>query len=250
MDFTKFGRDAQLHFARLALFRFQEERGTWPALHDEKDAKLLVEYGNALLKAHNGTGEDVKDSIKVDSIDEKIFHSVSLYARTEITSLAALMGGVLAQEIVKQTGKFTPIDQWFHLDAFELLSATVPSDATPPGSRYDHSIAIFGKAFQEKVEKQNLFMVGCGALGCEYLKMIAMTGLGTRGTVHITDDDRIELSNLSRQFLFRREHVGKSKSECSSKAAMSMNHALTGTIRAHEVKVMPETEAHFSKCFC
>ena len=32
--------------------------------------------------------------------------------------------------------------------------------------------------------------------GCEYLKAIAMSGLGTKGAVHITDDDRIELSNL------------------------------------------------------
>jgi len=32
-------------------------------------------------------------------------------------------------------------------------------------------------------------------------------GASPQGLIHITDLDRIELSNLSRQFLFRSEHI-------------------------------------------
>ena len=56
-------------------------------------------------------------------------------------------------------------------------------------------------------------MVGVGALGCELLKNFAMLSLGTgeenldkqiiKGKITITDPDMIELSNLTRQFLFR-----------------------------------------------
>lgn len=46
-------------------------------------------------------------------------------------------------------------------------------------------------------------MVGAGAIGCELLKNFAMIGLGTKGKIIITDPDVIEVSNLSRQFLFR-----------------------------------------------
>ena len=43
--------------------------------------------------------------------------------------------------------------------------------------------------------------------------MFALMGLSTHGGhVTVTDDDNIEISNLNRQFLFRREHVGKNKS--------------------------------------
>jgi ubiquitin-activating enzyme E1 len=51
-------------------------------------------------------------------------------------------------------------------------------------------------------------MIGAGALGCEFLKIFALMGLGTEGLLTVADDDTIEISNLSRQFLFRSENVG------------------------------------------
>ncbi len=51
-------------------------------------------------------------------------------------------------------------------------------------------------------------MVGAGGIGCELLKNLVLTGFGE---VHIVDLDTIDLSNLNRQFLFRQEHLKKSK---------------------------------------
>lgn len=53
---------------------------------------------------------------------------------------------------------------------------------------------------QELLGKQNLFLVGAGAIGCEMLKNWAMMGVGCSGDgkVHVTDMDHIEKSNLSR----------------------------------------------------
>jgi len=248
-DFQKFGREIHLHFARVGLFRFQEEHGRWPHLHDEKDADKVVAAAKAILEHHKKIVAEQGKAI-VGDIDEKLIRNVALYARADLTALAALFGGVLAQEITKQTGKFTPMDGWFHFDQFELLDDNVPADAKPIGSRYDHQIAVFGKKWQDKAMSQNLFLVGCGALGCEYLKAISMIGLGCEGgKVSITDDDRIELSNLSRQFLFRREHVGKPKSVSGAEAGRRMNPSLVKAMKAYEVRVEPKTEDIFDDAF-
>lgn len=77
-------------------------------------------------------------------------------------------------------------------------------------SRYDGQIAVFGHKYQEALMSQKFFIVGAGAIGCELLKNLAMMGVacGDGGKIKITDMDQIEISNLNRQFLFRKKDVG------------------------------------------
>ena len=63
-------------------------------------------------------------------------------------------------------------------------------------------------------------MVGAGAIGCELLKNFAMLGVGTEGSIVLTDPDVIEVSNLNRQFLFREKHLRKPKSQTAAAAAV------------------------------
>jgi len=55
-----------------------------------------------------------------------------------------------------------------------------------------------------------LLVVGAGGIGCELIKCLSMTGFKK---LSVIDLDTIDISNLNRQFLFRREHVDKPKSE-------------------------------------
>lgn len=253
MDFTKFdGRAQQLHFARLALYAFLAKHDRVPNYHSEEDAKQLIDLANEINEKHkkaNDKPDGAKKHICVDKVDEDVMRKVSLYAKCEISPMAALFGGVLAQEIIKHTGKYTPIKQWFHFDAFEILDEKVPEDSKVKESRYDHQISMFGNAWQNAWEKKNIFVVGCGALGCEYLKMVAMTGLGVSGKVTVTDDDTIELSNLSRQFLFRRKHVNKQKSISAANSVVTMNPNLQDTLDAKTIRVEPKTENVFNDKF-
>ena len=84
---------------------------------------------------------------------------------------------------------------------------------------------IFGDKIQEIISKSNIFIIGAGAIGCEYLKNLAMMGFSSsdNNKIIVTDNDNIEISNLNRQFLFNKNNVGRSKSKCACFEAKKMN---------------------------
>ena len=92
-------------------------------------------------------------------------------------------------------------------------------------------------------------MVGAGALGCELIKAFALMGIGCSedGKVHVADNDNIEVSNLNRQFLFRQNNVGHSKSETACQIAKGMNSTLN--VQDYMTRVGVDTEAVFHDRF-
>uniref|UniRef100_A0A8C4MSW0 E1 ubiquitin-activating enzyme n=1 Tax=Equus asinus asinus TaxID=83772 RepID=A0A8C4MSW0_EQUAS len=118
------------------------------------------------------------------------------------------------------------------------------------GDRYDALRACIGDTLCQKLQNLNIFLVGCGAIGCEMLKNFALLGVGTskeKGMITVTDPDLIEKSNLNRQFLFRPHHIQKPKSYTAADATLKINPQLK--IDAHLNKVCPATEAIYSDEF-
>ncbi|CAK9326473.1 unnamed protein product [Citrullus colocynthis] len=67
------------------------------------------------------------------------------------------------------------------------------------------------------IKGAKVLMVGAGGIGCELLKTLALSGFQD---IHIIDMDTIEVSNLNRQFLFRKSHVGLSKAKVARDAVL------------------------------
>jgi len=160
--------------------------------------------------------------------------------------MCAFFGGVLAQEVIKMTGKFTPLQQWLHLEALEVVN---PYAVDAFNAQSSDLVALLGSDTVNQLKATSTFIVGCGALGCEFLKNFALLGFATSGDaqVTVTDNDRIEVSNLSRQFLFREDNVGQFKSTAAARAAQRMNPDFR--VSALESLVAPATETTFNDAF-
>lgn len=67
-----------------------------------------------------------------------------------------------------------------HSEFFEALPEGA-CERTLSGTKYDDYIAIFGNKVLSDLQNAKGFMVGAGALGCEYIKMFALMGVGSGG---------------------------------------------------------------------
>lgn len=79
---------------------------------------------------------------------------------------------------------------------------------------------VFDEKLTEAIANSKILVVGAGGIGSEILKNLVLTGFPQ---IEIIDLDTIDVSNLNRQFLFHKEHVGKSKAQVAKDSALSFN---------------------------
>ena len=237
---------------------FEKNNEELPILNDEESSKKIVSnckeiYDKIISKLKNKDDENFKE------FKENFVLKISEWSRGEIPPLCSIIGGFLAQEIIKAAGKYEPINQFMLFDFFnsfikeKTLNKKEKSD-NYNSCRYEEQLSIFGEEVQNKLEKLNIFLVGSGAIGCEILKLFALMGISTKkkendteSVVTVTDNDNIEVSNLNRQFLFRNENVGQPKSKIACINAKKINSDFN--CYAYQQKVCDETENIFNQKF-
>uniref|UniRef100_UPI00358F725B ubiquitin-like modifier-activating enzyme 6 isoform X2 n=1 Tax=Myxine glutinosa TaxID=7769 RepID=UPI00358F725B len=264
VDLSKPEAPLQSHFALLALNEFNDQHGHLPSPSSLEDAETLYELAVSV-------GQRMRDPVEPD---RRVITCLSVSSQGCFPPLVATLGGLVAQEALKAlTGKFSPLFQWFYLDAIEVMEKLKignEDEFLPRRDRYDALRMCVGHETCKALQGLQAFMVGCGAIGCEMLKNMAVLGVGTepskglvllrirpfRGCgfppletflVTITDPDLIEKSNLNRQFLFRPRHIQQAKSSTAAEAARAINRDIQ--VDARLDRVGPATEEIYSDAF-
>ncbi|KAM0715903.1 hypothetical protein Q7P37_008417 [Cladosporium fusiforme] len=134
----------------------------------------------------------------------------------------------------------------------DTLASTTESKDPPKMQKRDRGIVqALGLPLAKRVKDSRVLVVGAGGIGCELLKNLVCSGFGTGYTqsndtgeeslvptllartpgIVLVDLDTIDLSNLNRQFLFRKQHIKKPKAIVAKETASQFNPA--ANIEAH-----------------
>lgn len=114
----------------MAVHAFRKAEGRFPGNNkDDLDKTVLA------AKAINEEGK-AKEQHFLEELDEEIVRKTAAFSSCSISAQSAFFGGIVAQEIVKFTGKYTPLKQWLHYDIFESLPEG-DCNREPLNCRYD-----------------------------------------------------------------------------------------------------------------
>jgi len=196
-------------------------------------------FYNNYLKLNNNDHESLL-------LSQKFYYT----SKGDLLPFASIIGGIVSHEVLKLLGhKYIPIQQWFYFDYFDLindidleleLKNILNKTLFKPNDKYEGIYNIFGINITDRIQNSRPFIIGSGAIGCELLKNLGMLGVKN---ITITDNDNIEISNLSRQFLFNDKDILKSKSVVAAEKIKLMNPDVD--VISYEHKVCNETENIF-----
>ncbi|CAK6973225.1 SUMO-activating enzyme subunit 2 [Scomber scombrus] len=101
------------------------------------------------------------------------------------------------------------------------------------------------KELADSLSTCKVLVVGAGGIGCELLKNLVLTGFKN---IEVIDLDTIDVSNLNRQFLFQKKHVGKSKAQVAKESALQF--CPSANITAYHDSIMnPDYSVEFFRKF-
>ena len=118
---------------------------------------------------------------ELNESNKNFVKDVIKFSKAQHPSFCSFLGGFAAQEAIKFSRLYSPLNKWFWSDIYDetiinLTDSNSRVNRTTLNSRYDDLISIYGHEFIEKLHNCNMFLIGAGAVGCEYLKIFIFNG--------------------------------------------------------------------------
>jgi len=110
--------------------------------------------------------------------------------------------------------------------------------------RYSRQMLLpnVGRDGQALLSAAKVLIVGAGGLGSPCAYYLAAAGVGT---LHLLDDDSVELSNLQRQIMHSTDKIGQSKVSSAKSTLLSLNPSII--IEPHQDKITSNNAIEYIK---
>lgn len=108
-------------------------------------------------------------------------------------------------------------------------------------SQFSRSELIYGKEAVSKLNNSKVCLFGLGGVGGYTLEALARAGVGT---IHIVDNDTVNVTNINRQLIALHSTVGKLKTDVWEERIKDINPGCN--VIKHSCFYLPETEDDFS----
>lgn len=156
MDWENMNRPYELHIILRSVLDFYAANKRLPELLNEDDATSLTGIANHKVEnikkeaeAWNAKekveGEKTPSLFRVESIPAGLAENVARFAKAQTPPFNSFWGGIIAQEIVKFTGKFTPLRQWLHYSVANTCLPDAEVQRTVDNNdRFRDTVVIFG----------------------------------------------------------------------------------------------------------
>jgi ubiquitin-activating enzyme E1 len=211
LDYSKKERNCLIHCFVSSIQKFFDIHQKLPDINNDKQAEEIVNFSKEFyLKFKNHENILFRYS-KI--FDDTFIKNLALYSGIQLPTDSSFLGGVLAQEILKFSVLYRPLNQILYYNNYitiENLKNDKNKIKILQKDRYYENI-IYGENIIQKLKKLNIFVIGAGTLGCEIMKILALMGTSTEKNANIilTDNDSIESSNLNRQFFLKKNILEK-----------------------------------------
>ena len=106
--------------------------------------------------------------------------------------------------------------------------------------QFSRTALLFGQEAMEKLKTSTVAVFGIGGVGGYCVEALARSGVGT---LHLIDDDTVNITNLNRQIIATHRTLGQYKVDAAKERILSINP--NAVVNTHCTFYLPQTAAEF-----